>query len=172
MSGLDRDKEAAGEKKAAWKPAAAQKAEDIAKAAAGKYAQYAGSGDKAKAGGAGALRAEVFKKPAAGAFDSKSEIEFGAKDPKSLIAHELSHVVQQKESKPVSKPTYLKHPAPHEEPDSKQKVDKPAKQVIVVDRKKGLTAPADSETLAALADKMFEKFNAEAEQERDVTGAD
>lgn len=172
MSGIDRDKEATGEKKAAWKPQAARKAEAMAKASAGKYAQYAKGGDEKKAGGAGALRAEVFKKPAAGAFDSKSAIEFGAKDPKSLIAHELSHVVQQKGSKPISKPTYLKHPAPHEEPDSKKQDDKPAKQVIVVDRKKGLTAPADRETLAALADKMYEKFNAEAEQERDVTGAD
>lgn len=174
MSGIEREKEEQGEKKATWKPAAARKAEKLATAAAGKYDTYAKRSEKDKdgGGGAGALRAEVFKKKTLEPVFSKREDESNKRESKHPIAHELAHVVQQSKARPAAELKYLKYPSSKAEPEVKPRDEKAAKKVIVADRKKRLSAPADSDTLAALADKLFEKLSAEAELERDVTGAD
>ena len=49
---------------------------------------------------------------------------------------------------------------------------KEGKTVIVANPKKRLTVPLDTETLAALSDKIAGRLESQAQQERDVTGAD
>lgn len=73
-------------------------------------------------------------------------------------------------------PEYLKHPKEDgpkkKEPAEKGKATKDGKKVIEASRKKKLEVPLDTDTLGALTDRMYEKFEREAAQERDVTGSD
>jgi hypothetical protein len=51
-------------------------------------------------------------------------------------------------------------------------VTKDGKKVIEASRKKKLKVPLDTDTLGALTDRVYEKLEREAAQERDVTGSD
>lgn len=170
MSDLENEEEKQGAKKEPWKPRAVSKAEKLAARSADKYAQYEKRLDKKVS--AGPLPAEVFKKETAEPMYSKLDRKLEHKESDSKIANEPAHKAQESKAKPDSKLGYLKYPASKAEPDTKAKSEKIAKKVIVADRKKNCSAPADSDTLAALAEKMFEKLSVEAELERDVTGAD
>jgi hypothetical protein len=72
-------------------------------------------------------------------------------------------------------PEYLKHPKDEpkkKEPADKARPTKDGKKVIQASRKKKLEVPLDTDTLGALTDRVYEKLESEAAQERDVTGRD